>query len=119
MKRLRLLLCSLTLGGCAQRPQATEHSPQRLAAIERRQAEPAAFGPSLPFSRDAHSPNPTAVPVDLRRLMAQCGEPDERLGTVALWLANRGSVGGTVNDIDQLTFALRTAGAPYVWAGAT
>jgi len=50
--------------------------------------------------------------------MALCGEPDERLGGVAEWLVKRGSVGGYSNDIDQLTFALRVVGTPYVWPAA-
>lgn len=50
--------------------------------------------------------------------MTPCGEWDVRLGSVATWLARRGSVGGYGNDIDQLTFALRMAGTPYVWPAA-
>lgn len=112
MMRLGALLYYLALGGCS--PTAGSGAHVSLAAS----AQPAGAGPSIEWNGDTHSPNPGPVPAELGTLVARCGEWDQRLSNVAAWLANRGSVGGYGNDIDQLTFALRVAGTPYVWPAA-
>jgi uncharacterized protein YkwD len=118
MMRLGMLLGCLALAECAPPPQAQKHSLRGSTTPKPKDAQPTGTGPAIGWSNDTRSPNPAPIPKVLGDVVTRCGEWDERLGSVATWLAKRGSVGGYSNDIDQLTFALRVAGTPYVWPAA-
>jgi len=55
---------------------------------------------------------------DQRALSDACGEPDAALLTVATTLAEQQTGARKDLDVDAIGFALRAAGAPYVWPRA-
>lgn len=84
-------------------------------------AEPAAIDNSA-FARTTHSPQPIRPGNDAtqNRLAASCGESDRALQTVAERLLDRQTENANANEleVDAISYALRAAGAPYVWPRA-
>jgi len=66
------------------------------------------------------SPQPTLAleEGDEGRLQGACGEADAALLAVATQLIERQSEGSAELDVDAISYALRAAGAPYVWPRA-
>jgi len=76
---------------------------------------------SSAFAAVTKSPQPTASPfddADERTLTSVCGEPDAALITVASELAGQKSEANEALEFDGIGYALRAAGAPYVWPRA-
>jgi uncharacterized protein YkwD len=114
MRFATIVLCVLAMGGCAPtlpRPTANDGDPSPRESPH--PMSDAGHDPTL-WTLDTRSPNPENVPSQTRELLSDCGEVDERLNTVAEWLARRGSVGSAGTDVDQLLFDLRAAGTPYL-----
>ncbi len=73
------------------------------------------------FAPVTASPQPAVGPLDdadERTLSNACGEADAALITVATQLAEQSSEVGGELDVDVISYALRAAGAPYVWPRA-
>jgi len=73
------------------------------------------------FAETTESPQPEAEASsdpDERTLSAACGEGDAALRTVAAHLAEQQTEASRELDVDAISYALRAAGAPYVWPRA-
>ena len=73
------------------------------------------------FATVTTSPQPSLGPssdADEETLRRACGEADVALITVATRLAEQQSAVGGELDVDAISYALRAAGAPYVWPRA-
>ena len=73
------------------------------------------------FAAVTESPRPALAALDdpaERELLHACGEADTALIAVAAQLVDRRSEAGSELDVDTISYALRAAGAPYVWPRA-
>ncbi len=73
------------------------------------------------FAEVTESPQPereASLDPDERALGAACGETDAALHGVAAHLAEQQSDASRELDVDAISYALRSAGAPYVWPRA-
>lgn len=76
---------------------------------------------NIGFAAMTESPRPAVVAPDdpaERELLSACGDADAALIAVATQLADRRSEAGEELDVDTISYALRAAGAPYVWPRA-
>ena len=109
-----LALCG-TLVGCAAaplppEPPARHHAPDRPAA-----------GAGSEFAAATRSPQPlddSKTDPDARALSAACGQSDAALVAVALQLVEQQTDATAELDVNAISYALRAAGAPYVWPRA-
>ena len=67
---------------------------------------------------ETHSPRVAAPEADDRMLLQRCGQTDTALRLVAARVARRQAQRLPALDIPEISFALRAAGSPYVWARA-
>jgi hypothetical protein len=80
--------------------------------------------PSAPpsvFASTTESPQPVSNPSadpDLRTLSSACGDSDQALLDVAKHFTAERSERATELDVDAIGYAMRAAGAPYVWPRA-
>lgn len=73
------------------------------------------------FATVTESPRPPSAVIEEpgeRELRSACGEADAALIAVAAQLADRRSEFDGELDVDAISYALRAAGAPYVWPRA-
>jgi hypothetical protein len=112
-------LCALPLcgipAGCAESAAVPIVASAPVAAAARLDTPNSAFAESTASPRPvtAQSPDP-----DARTLSAACGESDQALLTIATQLAEQRTDRATDLDADAIGYALRAAGAPYVWPRA-
>lgn len=95
-------------------PPSAQQSPR----VPTPAAEPAV---NTRFAAVTESPRPTLAALDdpaERELLSACGEADAALIAVATQLADRRSDASGELDVDTISYALRAAGAPYVWPRA-
>ena len=84
-------------------------------------ANPAEPEHNSTFAAVTESPQPAAAggnDPDERSLRFACGEADAALVTVATRLAEQQTLADAELDVDGISYALRAAGAPYVWPRA-
>jgi len=113
-----LALCG-ALAGCASGSLAPGHPnpashPKSVAA-----ADSAARNDA--FAEVTQSPQPEVearLDPDEQALSAACGEADAALRGVAAHLAEQQTDASRELDVDAISYALRAAGAPYVWPRA-
>jgi uncharacterized protein YkwD len=109
---LWLCAAALVLFGCSASPRAPGQTPQNLHA-----KKPAPDPNTERYSWDASTSSPQ--PLDASRTNeAPCGASDRALYRVAERVAAREALGKSLLDTSEITFALRSAGAPYVWPRA-
>ena len=111
-------LCSLAvcgvLVGCTESAVAPVAAPAGQSAPTSHPAQGA-------FAEQTESPQPEPSPSsdpDARTLSAACGQSDGALLSVAAHLAEQQTDAATELDVDAISYALRAAGAPYVWPRA-
>ncbi len=103
---------ALVLFGCSASPAIPEP-----AAAPSRTAKPPLDPNAERYSWEASTSSPQ--PLDAPRVdQAPCGAGDRALQRVAERLASREAAGKSLLDTSEITFALRSAGAPYVWPRA-
>ena len=98
---------------CSAEPAFPPAAPREAARV----APPvrSAFADSTESPRQVSARNPDA---DQSTLSDVCGEPDAALLSVAAQLLAQRKDGATELDVDAISYALRAAGAPYVWPRA-
>ncbi|MET0793248.1 MAG: CAP domain-containing protein [Polyangiaceae bacterium] len=109
-----LALCG-ALAGCASSGSAPP-SPSHP-----KPAEPNDSAPNRGFADVTESPQvprESSLDPDERTLNAACGESDAALLGVARHLAEQQTDTSRELDVDAISYALRAAGAPYVWPRA-
>src|SRR6185369_16686388 len=114
--------CAAAAAGCgalvACAGAAVPPSEQQATRTPAASAEPAM---NSRFAAVTESPRPPLPAVDdpaERELFRVCGDADAALIAVATQLADRRSEAGGELDADTISYALRAAGAPYVWPRA-
>ena len=111
----RSVLCGTLVACTAPRTLPNANEPSRAASHDVEQATNPAF------AAVTESPQPALTPLgdaDERALSSVCGEPDSALIRVATQLAEQQTEGEGELDVDAISYALRAAGAPYVWPRA-
>jgi len=98
---------------CAAQPGASK--PNHTVTEATTPARPSAFASVTTSPQAALGPSSDADEETLRRA---CGDADAALITVASELAEQQSRVGGELDVDAISYALRAAGAPYVWPRA-
>jgi hypothetical protein len=113
-RALASALCG-ALVACAASPKPSASTPSRAGS------KAAARATSSAFASVTSSPHPAVGPSvdpDERVLSNACGQADAALNAVAnQLLAQQSELGGELN-VDAISYALRAAGAPYVWPRA-
>ncbi|HEX7454239.1 MAG TPA: CAP domain-containing protein, partial [Polyangiaceae bacterium] len=102
------------LVGCTESAVAPVAAPAGQSAPTNHPAQSA-------FAEQTESPQPELSPSsdpDARTLSAACGQSDGALLSVAAHLAEQQTEAATELDVDAISYALRAAGAPYVWPRA-
>jgi uncharacterized protein YkwD len=113
-------LCSLALCGvlvgCAEPATAPAVSTEpRGVSVEREGSPKSTFASTTESPR---APASLSSDPDARALSAACGESDAALIAVSAHLAEQQTEAATELDVDAIGYALRAAGAPYVWPRA-
>jgi hypothetical protein len=108
-------LCGV-IAGCAASAAPPAAQPDAQPAPAAQQS-----APQTVFASTTESPQPVPSPSAdpaLRELGAACGESDQALLTVAAHFTAARGERATELDVDAIGYALRAAGAPYVWPRA-
>jgi Cysteine-rich secretory protein family len=114
----QLALCG-ALAGCAGTsvaPSGPTPASQPRAGVDLDEG-----GRNHEFADVTESPQPlreASLDPDERALSAACGEGDAALRAVATHLAEQQTEASRELDVDAISYALRAAGAPYVWPRA-
>lgn len=110
------------LAACAgSSVSASTSKPTRGAATSGQSQKNSEFAQNSEFAAVAESPHAAVGPredPDEQTLSDACGEADAALIAVAKRLADRRSEVSGELDVDAISYALRAAGAPYVWPRA-
>src|SRR4051812_13841719 len=108
-------LCGALVACAGAKAQPASTSTNSTGAARTKQQENSAFAPRT------ESPQPAIAPLDdadERTLSDACGDADVALTAVATQLVEQQTVVGAELDVDAISYALRAAGAPYVWPRA-
>jgi len=110
----------LVLAGCGDLVGCAEREAAPLFASGPVQPSPSEKAPhNAAFVERTHSPQPAADGnAEVRELANLCGASDAALSRVAAEIAGPGRGGEKALDVDRISYALREAGAPYVWPRA-
>ncbi|MEO6602861.1 MAG: CAP domain-containing protein [Polyangiaceae bacterium] len=114
----RLALCG-ALAGCAGTSPSPSGPPSATQPTQRGELDEGARNHA--FADATESPQPlreASLDPGERTLGAACGELDAALYAVAAHLAEQQTDAGRALDVDAISYALRAAGAPYVWPRA-
>ncbi len=108
-------LCGALVACAGSAPAPSTSKPNRVGSASAEHTPKSAFAPVTESPQHALGPLGDA---DERTLSSACGEADAALIAVATQLAEQQTEVSGELDVDAVSYALRAAGAPYVWPRA-